>query len=101
MPGSNGSRYGRLSVSDVCRGRCLAWCRAVARRAVGVMAKTSTMVSLNCRTLLKPDAKAMSASFMDVDTSRVRAVWARLARARDSGPAPSSWLRIRLSWRAE
>ncbi|CAH0326898.1 hypothetical protein SRABI128_05634 [Microbacterium sp. Bi128] len=59
------------------------------------------MVSLNWRTLLNPAAKAMSETFMAVETSRVRAVWARLARARDSGPAPSSWLRIRLSWREE
>ncbi len=65
------------------------------------MAKTSPMVSLNWRTLLNPAAKAMSETFMAVETSRVRAVCARLARARDSGPAPSSWLRIRLSWREE
>ena len=65
------------------------------------MANTSPMVSLNWRTLLNPAAKAMSEAFMAVETSSVRAVWARLARARDSGPAPSSWLRIRLSWREE
>jgi hypothetical protein len=56
---------------------------------------------LNWRTLLKPAANAMSAAFMEVDTSRVRAVWARLARASDSGPAPSSELRIRFNWRDE
>ena len=53
-PGSKGARYGRLIVSVVAAVPG-GWCRAVARRAVGVMAKTSTMVSLNCRTLLNPD----------------------------------------------
>ena len=103
-PGSNGSRYGRFSVravDDTAAAAGAWWCRAVARSAEGVMAKTSPMVSLNWRTLLKPAAKAMSATFMVVETSRVRAVWARLARASDSGPAPSSWLRIRLSCREE
>ncbi len=65
------------------------------------MANTSPTVPLNWRTLLKPAAKAMSAIGISVDTSRVRAVWARLARARESGPAPSSWVRIRFNWREE
>ena len=103
-PGSNGSRYGRFSVRAVVDWAARPgerWCRAVARSAEGVMANTSPMVSLNWRTLLKPAAKAMSATFMVVETSSVRAVWARPARASDSGPAPSSLLRIRLSCREE
>jgi hypothetical protein len=58
-------------------------------------------VSLNCRTLANPDANATSAIAIGVVSTRSRAVWARWARARASGPAPSSALRTRPSWRSE
>ena len=61
------------------------------RRDVGVAAYTSRTVSLNCRMLEKPAAKATSANGIGVVSTRIRAVCARRARASASGPAPTSW----------
>ena len=72
-----------------------------ARSWLGVLANTSRMVSLNCRMLAKPAAKAMSEAARSVLSSRIRAVWARWARASASGGAPSAATRVRLSWRSE
>ena len=52
------------------------------------MAKTARTVSLNWRTLENPAAKATSARGSSVVSMRIRAVWARWARARASGPGP-------------
>ncbi len=75
--------------------------RRRARSSVGVTAKTSRTVSLNCRTLANPAAKATSAIGRSDEVSRVRAVCARCARLRAFGPAPSSSVMIRLRWRSE
>ena len=48
----------------------------MARSAVGVMSKTSPMVSLNWRTLLNPAANATSASYISVATSSSRGLGA-------------------------
>ena len=64
--------------------------RRLRRSADGVAANTSRTVSLNWRRLPKPDAAATAGRAMSVVSSRVRAVWARWARAMASGPAPSS-----------
>ncbi len=69
------------------------------RSSVGVAAYTSRIVSLNWRTLENPAAKAMSAWVSRVVSMSTRAVWARFARARARGPAPSSVVRIRVRWR--
>ena len=54
-----------------------------------VRAKTARMVSLNCRRLANPAAKATSLNGSAVVSISRRAVWARCALARSSGPAPS------------
>ena len=69
------------------------------RNEVGVVAKTRRTVSLNCRTLEKPAAKATSAKASPVVSMSSRAVWARWARARANGPAPTSARRCRSTWR--
>ena len=71
------------------------------RSAVGVAAYTSRMVSLNCRTLENPAAKATSSTRQSVVSSSSRAFWARWARARATGPAPSSAVSRRVRWRGE
>ena len=53
-----------------------------------MVANTARTVSLNCRTLAKPAAKATSASGRSVVSIRVRAVCARWARASAWAPAP-------------
>lgn len=73
---------------------------ARARRSVGASAKTSRTVSLKVRTEAKPAAKATSAIGSAVVSMRIRAVWARWARARARGPAPSSARSWRSIWRA-
>ncbi len=72
---------------------------ARARRPLGVSAKIWRTVSLHCRTLAKPAAKATWATGRSVVSSRMRAVWLRWARARASGPVPTSAVMRRLSWR--
>ena len=57
---------------------------------VGVVANTARTVSLNCRMLANPAAKATSAKGSPVVSISTRAVWARWARARARGPAPTS-----------
>lgn len=64
------------------------------------MAYTALTVSLNWRTLAKPDAKAISVTGRAVVCRRTRAVWARWARARATGPAPTSAVSSRWTWRA-
>jgi len=58
------------------------------------------MVSLNWRTLWKPLANATSVIGSVVVSMRMRAVWARWARARASGPDPTSATSARFTWRA-
>lgn len=72
---------------------------ARSRSSVGVSANTCWTVSLNCRTLPNPAAKATSASLRSVVSASRRAVCARWARASASGPAPSSAIRDRSSCR--
>lgn len=67
-----------------------------ARSSLGDRAKTSRTVSLKVRIEAKPAAKAISAIGRGVVSMRILAVWARWARARASGPAPSS----ASSWRS-
>ena len=64
-------------------------------------AYTSRTVSLNCRMLAKPAAKATSAKVRSVVSMSTRAVCARRERASASGPAPYCWVTTRLSWRVE
>ena len=71
-----------------------------ARILDGERSNTARMVSLNCRTLANPDAKAASAIGMSVVSTRMRAVCARSVRARASGPAPTSAESNRFSWRS-
>ena len=71
-----------------------------ARSPLGVSAKVWRTVSLHWRTLAKPAAKATWAMGSSVVSSRTRAVWLRWARARASGPVPTSAVRTRLSWRS-
>ncbi|MGC0429438.1 hypothetical protein RKD32_005793 [Streptomyces sp. SAI-195] len=73
---------------------------AAARSSLGVAAYTARMVSLNCRTLANPEAKAISVTGRPVVWSRTRAVCARWARARATGPAPTSAVSCRCTWRA-
>ena len=68
--------------------------------ADGVAANTTRTVSLNWRTLPNPAAKAMDVKSMSVVSMRMRAVWARWARAMASGPAPSSSVRSRVRCRS-
>ncbi len=63
------------------------------------MAKTSCTVALNCLMLAKPAAKAISDSGSAVVSVKIRAVCARCARAMASGPAPSSAVTSRRTWR--
>ena len=72
---------------------------ARSRSSVGVTANTSRMVELNCLMLAKPAANAISDSGSVVVSVRTRAVWARCARAMASGPAPSSAVTSRRTWR--
>ena len=74
--------------------------RTASRSRVGAGAYTSRIVSLNCRTLPKPAANAISARPRSVVSIRIRAVCARCARASASGPAPSSAVSIRCRWRS-
>ncbi len=69
------------------------------RRRVGEAANTDWTVSLNWRMLAKPAAKATSAMGRLVVSMRIRAVWDRWARAKAIGPAPSSAISSRCSWR--
>ena len=73
---------------------------ALSRRSRGVVAKTARTVSLNCRMLAKPAAKATSESLRSVVSIRVRAVCARWARASAWAPAPTSATSSRCSWRS-
>ncbi len=57
------------------------------------------MVSLNCRMLANPAAKAMSLNGRSVVSMSTRAVCTRCARANASGPAPTSACSMRSSWR--
>ena len=68
---------------------------------MGEAAYTSRRVSLNCRTLANPAAKAMSAKVRSVVSMSTRAVCARRDLASASGPAPYSWVTTRFSWRVE
>ena len=72
-----------------------------ARSAVGVVAYTSRIVSLNCRIDEKPAAKATSDAGSAVRVSRMRAVSARFARASANGAAPSSAASILVRCRSE
>ena len=63
---------------------------ARARSSVGDRAKTSWTVSLNARMLANPAAKATSLMGRGLVSMRTLAVWALWARARASGPAPTS-----------
>ncbi len=75
-------------------------CRAACSRSrVGGVSKTSSIVALNWRMLAKPAANAMSPIGRVVVSTRMRAVCARCARARASGPAPSSVVSRRRTWR--
>ena len=94
-PGAAGSSDGSGSSRRVGAAR---WPR-VWRSWVGVTAKTSWMVALNCLMLAKPAAKAISDNGSAVDSMRMRAVCARCARAMASGPAPSSAVTRRRTWR--
>jgi hypothetical protein len=67
----------------------------LARSSVGVVAKTSRTVSLNCLMLAKPAPNATCANGRFVVSMSTRAVWARCARASAIGPAPTS----ATSWR--
>lgn len=71
------------------------------RSSPGARAKTSRTVSLKVRTEENPAAKATSAMGRAVVSMSTRAVWARWARARASGPAPSSASSWRSICRAE
>ena len=71
-----------------------------ARSSVGVVAKTSRTVSLNCRMLANPAPKATCANGRSVVSMSTRAVWARWARARAMGPAPTSATSWRCRWRS-
>ena len=70
------------------------------RSSPGAAAKTSRMVALNCRMLANPAANAISDNGSVVVSISRRAVCARWARARASGPAPSSVVTARLTWRS-
>ena len=70
------------------------------RNPLGVSANVWRTVSLHWRTLAKPAAKATCATGRSVVSRRTRAVWLRCARARASGPVPTSAVRRRLSCRA-
>ena len=72
---------------------------ARARSPLGVSAKIWRTVSLHWRTLANPAAKATWATGRSVVSSRRRAVWLRWARARASGPVPTSVVMSRFSWR--
>ena len=107
---SNGERAGSRRVSGVAASaartavvpappRPRARALASARSSVGVLRYTSAIVSLNCRRLPNPAAKAMSLTGSSVAASRERAVCARFARARASGPAPSSVRSTRVTCR--
>ncbi len=72
---------------------------ARSRSSVGVTANTSRIVALNCLMLVKPAANAISDSGSVVVSVSTRAVWARCARAMASGPAPSSAVISRRTWR--
>ncbi|ARX87519.1 hypothetical protein SMD44_07000 [Streptomyces alboflavus] len=56
-------------------------------------------MSLNVRIEEKPAPKAICAMGRAVVSMSSRAVWARWARARASGPAPSSARSCRSTWR--
>jgi hypothetical protein len=75
-------------------------CPPTLRSSLGVAAKTSRMVMLNCRTLAKPAANATSVMGRSVVSMRSLAVWARRARASASGPAPTSATSTRFRWRS-
>ena len=72
---------------------------ARARSPLGVSANVWRTVSLHWRTLEKPAAKATWATGSSVVSSRTRAVWLRWARARASGPVPTSAVMRRFSCR--
>lgn len=84
---------GAQAVEGVIRG-------AVVRRALGVAAYTVRIVSLNWRTLANPEANAISVTGSPVVCNSTRAVCARWARARATGPAPSSAVSCRCTCRA-
>ena len=94
---SSGARYGSRSV--IAPAGAAVSSRRVRRSRVGVTAKTSRTVSLNCRTLAKPAAKATSVTGRSVVSSSTRAVCARCARATAIGPAPTSATSCRCRWR--
>ena len=70
------------------------------RRPLGVSAKVWRMVSLHWRTLAKPAAKATWVTGRSVVSRRILAVWLRCARARASGPVPTSAVSRRFNCRA-
>ena len=74
--------------------------RAACRSSVGVAAKTSRTVSLNWRMLAKPAPNATCENGSSVVSMSIRAVCARCARARASGPAPTSARSSRCRWRS-
>ena len=65
------------------------------------MSYTSSIVALNCLMEVNPAAKAMSPIGRDVVSMRIRAVRARCALASASGPAPTSAVSSRPTWRGE
>ena len=65
------------------------------------MSYTSSIVALNCLIDVKPAAKAMSPIGRDDVSTRTRAVRARCALASASGPAPTSAVSSRPTWRGE
>jgi hypothetical protein len=95
---SIGGRYGRRSrITPGGAGvfRFAAWSRS----RVGAVSNTSSIVALNWRMLAKPAANAMSPMGSFVVSTKILAVCARCARASASGPAPSSVLSSRRTWR--
>ena len=92
---ANGVRTARRSWT------CRRWSRGRARPRswVGVDGVDLADRVVELADAAEPAANATSAAPSSVVSSSTRAVCARLARARASGPAPSSWVRSRVRWR--
>ena len=107
-PPSNGARNGsRSSIAPPPPGAAALVLAMVVARALardrswlGVRANTDRTVSLNCRMLANPLANATCDIGRSVVSIRMRAVWARWARASAIGPAPTSVTSCRWTWRS-
>ena len=96
----HGSRRRMAWVAGARRARRPSALRAArVRSPLGVSANVWRTVSLHWRTLEKPAAKATWATGRSVVSNSRRAVWLRWARARASGPVPTSAVMRRFSWR--